>query len=772
MDIIKILILAILATIRPLQCICEESEVIYNEKFVLIITSYNPDTKRMSSFIDNFEKSLRKSNCNYHILIENMGFKGIDECHKWQTATEQVIKKYNSPNLKAIILLGQEAWISFVTLKNFKCHVPFFACFASTNGIELSSTQIDNSWEPQYIDVVERSKNIGLGGGELNKYDVEGNIQLILSFYPTIANIALITDNSYGGVSLQAFVKHEMREKFPNLNLIALDTRHYTIEEIEKKILELPKNTAILIGTWRIDKNGLYFLQSNISTIIQNSISHPVFTLSGFGLDNVAIGGKIPNYQVNASKIAEDIQKIDNQEIATLNYGITQNNYVFNSEKLKQYGINTYQLPKKSIINNNLEVQLRRTQKKNLIFGIFILTLLFLSTCLLIVSKRLKRKSLELETAKNRAEESERLKSTFLANMSHEIRTPLNAIVGFSDILANSDDNKNRTIYGNIISTNSDILLHLINDILDLSKIESHNTEFYFSDVEMTALFNDLYTTFSIKMKPQVELKCITPYQTCTVHTDQQRTTQIITNFITNAIKFTPKGSITFGYEYIDKGLKIYVTDTGIGIDKNNQDKVFGRFEKLNTFAQGTGLGLSICKAITDSLKGNIGVVSEPGKGSTFWAWIPCDLTESRKNSPLEFTKLKSKANIFNTFSKTYPSNTSILVVEDDESNFMLLNAILCNYSIERAHNGKEAVEMVAQKNYSIVLMDIKMPIMNGLEATLKIRKFNQQIPIIAVTANAFDADKEKAIGAGCNDIITKPIKSEDLHRKIMNFIS
>ena len=229
----------------------------------------------------------------------------------------------------------------------------------------------------------------------------------------------------------------------------------------------------------------------------------------------------------------------------------------------------------------------------------------------------------EALAAKEKAEQSDKLKSAFLANMSHEIRTPLNAIVGFSEMLHYTDDEKERAEYWEIISTNNNLLLTLISDILDLSKIEAGYVDLAKSEFDLADLFAELTAVYSSKMKPGVSFINESTGQSHTVILDKGRLNQILTNFINNAIKFTKEGTIKIGYAIHNQLLKVYCTDTGIGILSENRKKVFSRFEKLDNFAQGTGLGLSICKAIVDAQQGTIGVDSEINKGSTFWAEIP-----------------------------------------------------------------------------------------------------------------------------------------------------
>lgn len=234
----------------------------------------------------------------------------------------------------------------------------------------------------------------------------------------------------------------------------------------------------------------------------------------------------------------------------------------------------------------------------------------------------------ELILLRDKAEESNRLKTAFLANMSHEIRTPLNAIVGFSGLIAQAQDPKEIAEYNKVIETNNELLLQLINDILDLSKIEAGQLEFVFSDVCVSDLLIGVEQSNKYRVKEGVALVCNLPGEDCIINTEKNRITQVLSNFLTNACKFTLQGTITLGYEYIDQGLRFYVSDTGKGISKENLPNVFDRFTKFDAFVQGTGLGLSICQTIINRLGGEIGVESEEGHGSTFWFTLPCKVVK------------------------------------------------------------------------------------------------------------------------------------------------
>lgn len=366
----------------------------------------------------------------------------------------------------------------------------------------------------------------------------------------------------------------------------------------------------------------------------------------------------------------------------------------------------------------------------------------------------------QLKELKEKAELSDRLKSAFLANMSHEIRTPLNAIVGFSELMVTCDDPEEKKEYINIIQSNNELLLRLINDILDLSKIESGILERKRETFNLAKVCNELYTMIQPKItNPDVEFQMDNSGPDCWIFLDRSRLKQVWMNYLTNAVKCTKSGYIKMGYSIEREGIRIYVEDSGVGIPEELQERVFGRFQKLNEFAQGTGLGLAISRAIIEGAGGEVGFTSTPGIGSTFWAWIPCEISTQKEHTPTISLPLQHQLSL-NEIDK---KELKILIAEDNESNYSLVQHILKSYHLTHVQNGAEAVNKVREEEFDLVLMDMKMPVMGGLEATRKIREFNNRIPIIALTANAFDADRISALDAGCNEFLAKPLKKSQL---------
>ena len=395
----------------------------------------------------------------------------------------------------------------------------------------------------------------------------------------------------------------------------------------------------------------------------------------------------------------------------------------------------------------------------------------------------------ELIESKEKAETSDKLKSAFLANMSHEIRTPLNAIVGFSRIISESDNAEERREYYEIVDANNERLLQLINEILDLSKIESGIVEFTYGPVRLHTLCKEIHDAHVFRCPQGVELRFDSPDEALSIHSDKNRIFQVFSNLIGNAFKFTTEGSVSYGYKQEGERVVFYVKDTGLGIEPEKLGRVFQRFAKLNNFAQGTGLGLSICKTIIERLGGEIAVSSDVGTGTTFTFWLPLENviqdTETGTNShlpgeavgtqPSEVLPAKEETTEKEEDLRATAAGTekaTILIAEDTDSNFDLLNAILGRkYRLVRARDGMEAVTMYDEVNPDLILMDIKMPNLDGLEATRIIRQLSAEVPIIAQSAYAYEHDRNAAEEAGCNDFISKPIAQEKLKEKIKKWL-
>ena len=370
----------------------------------------------------------------------------------------------------------------------------------------------------------------------------------------------------------------------------------------------------------------------------------------------------------------------------------------------------------------------------------------------------MKNAELEIVEARIRAEESDRLKSAFLANMSHEIRTPLNAIVGFAKLIGEVETEEEKQQFIDIIDVNSELLLQLINDILDISKIEAGTLEFRFRPMNLNDLCRSELEVHKPRVKPGVELVFEERVANVEIVCDQNRLAQVISNLLNNAGKFTEEGEIRFGFDLKDGCVEFFVQDTGMGIPPEKARNIFDRFVKLNDFAAGTGLGLAISKMIVEKLDGTIGVDSEPGKGTRFHFSIPVVHRDGGKDDEQHCAAP----------GRDDGKSWVLLVAEDSDTNFRLIEAVLSRrFSLVRAHTGAEAVDMFGTVQPDAVLMDIRMPVMDGLEATRRIRSVSADVPIIAMSAYSSGSEIESARNAGCNEFLVKPLSQYSLHRAL-----
>jgi len=388
----------------------------------------------------------------------------------------------------------------------------------------------------------------------------------------------------------------------------------------------------------------------------------------------------------------------------------------------------------------------------------------------------------DLKIAKDKAEESDMLKTAFLANMSHEIRTPMNAIVGFSNLLLDPESTETeKEEYVHLINSNSDNLMNLINDIIDISIIEAGQIKITKSSVcifdtleELRLIFNqELVKVGKSQIDLKVEYNLSDPLVSLT--TDKNRFKQIFSNLISNAIKFTNKGSVIFGVKEREQNsnfFTFYVKDTGVGIPECNRESIFDRFSKFNAdddskLFSGTGLGLALCREIIELLGGNIWLESKVGKGSTFYFTLPHLL--SRDNIDLDISYVQENPTSFDFSDKT------VIIAEDVVSNYQLLRAYLfkTGINIVWAKNGFEVINYLTNnKNVDLILMDVQMPVMDGIKTIEVIRSTGNKVPVIVQTAFALTDEIEKCFSAGCNDYIVKPIRKEELMNIIYSYLS
>ena len=611
---------------------------------VLIISSYNPDARQTSGNIYDFMEEFERLGGKAPIALENMNCKSFSEAPLWKNKMEELLAKYQgkrSPVL--LVLIGQEAWTAYLSqADSIRGNVPVLAALASRNAIILPDDSVDlKTWMPNAVDFFNDFPNSSVKAGFVYEYDVEANINLIKKLYPETRNIAFVSDNSYGGVSLQAHVVEEMK-KHPELNLILLDGRTNTIYTISDKLHELPPNTALLLGTWRVDMYDGYFMRNATYTMMEAAGDVPTFSITSVGIGYWAVGGVIPSYRALGKDMAHQaVRLLQGPDSDRVEVEVIPNKIQMDSKIVKDKRLDLSSIHQPIEMVNETPSFYEQYKYHIWTVGTVLVVLLsglFVSLYFYYHTKKLKDELQESESAlreaKDRAEESSRLKSAFLANMSHEIRTPLNAIVGFSDVLASGGTSVDEQQgYVDIIKTNSDLLLRLINDILDVSRLEADRVTFTIEKCDVVPLCQQVLASVSQARKSENEFIFECDRESVDLRTDTQRLQQVIINLLSNADKFTRNGKITLKLEVDDEKrvATFSVSDTGTGIPLEKQKQVFERFEKLNEYVQGTGLGLSICKLTVEKWGGEIWVDSGYTDGARFVFTHPFEIEQPNK---------------------------------------------------------------------------------------------------------------------------------------------
>ena len=611
---------------------------------VLIISSYNPDARQTSGNIYDFMEEFERLGGKAPIALENMNCKSFSESPQWKSKMAEILDKYEGKRAPVLlVLIGQEAWAAYLSqADSIRGKFPVLTSLASRNAIILPDDSVNlKTWMPGAVDFFNDFTDSSVKAGFVYEYDVEANINLIKHLYPNTKNIAFVSDNSYGGVSLQAHVVAEMK-KHPELNLILLDGRTNTIYTISDKLHELPPNTALLMGTWRVDMYDGYFMRNATYTMMEAAGDVPTFSISSVGIGYWAIGGVTPSYRPLGKDMAyQAVRLLQGADSDRIEVEVIPNKVMMDSKivKEKRLDLSFIHQPIEMVNENPSFYEQYKYHIWTVATILVVLSAgLFVSLYFYYHTKKLKDELQESESAlrdaKDRAEESSRLKSAFLANMSHEIRTPLNAIVGFSDVLASGGSSEDEQQgYVDIIKTNSDLLLRLINDILDVSRLEADRVTFTFEECDVVPLCQRVLASVSQARKSENEFIFECDRESMDMRTDTQRLQQVIINLLSNADKFTRNGKITLGLEVDEKQREVLfsVSDTGTGIPLEKQKLVFERFEKLNEYVQGTGLGLSICKLTVEKWGGEIWV--DPGytDGARFVFTHPLDIEQPKK---------------------------------------------------------------------------------------------------------------------------------------------
>ena len=541
-------------------------------------------------------------------------------------------------------------------------------------------------------------------------------VKVLATGKPSARNYQLIWDNEIKYYKCIISKYDEEHSIFQYRDITGRSVVRLKLEKKQKDLCEIEK--AGRIGLWSYDSSTRVFTYSGYTQIFCNDEERKEISLDKY------LGSIHPDDKSRFRQWLEEYLENDNAG-DTLNYKLLMEGKIINM-RVKAYHKETY------TDRTLLEGYIQNTSE--------------------IVSK---------------AEHSSQLKSAFLANMSHEIRTPLNAILGFSRIIAETDNAEERLQYYDIVEKNNMRLQELINEILDLSKIESGMMEFNYAPVYLHTLCEDVKSTYRFRCQADVELIFEESDPLLATSTDRNRLFQVFSNLIGNATKFTSKGFISFGYKRTDNEIEFHVTDTGSGISADKISKIFDRFIMANNQVQGTGLGLYISKIIIDKLGGKIGVQSQEEVGTTFTFTVPYIPVNGEVRKKEESAVGATECGL-----EVPHRGITILVAEDYQNNYDLIAAMIGKlYKLVHARDGMEAIQLYDEYKPDLILMDIKMPNIDGLDATRTIREMSADIPIIAVSAYAYDKDKAAAIESGCNEFLTKPIAADLLKMTINKYL-
>jgi signal transduction histidine kinase len=622
---------------------------------ILFISAYSTDSKYINDAVVSFVDTYTQLHGHCTPVVEGLNCRTVNQLPGLMDETRSILEKHT--DVKLVILMGPEAWVSYFSLTDSVYRAMPVFCVMSQRYLatmRIPEMPVINRTDNKIhkVDALDVMKDFNVQMCYYYDYGVKEDVQLIRNYFPNTEHIAIISDNSYGGYCHRRTVDDVLTASFPEYDVIHIDGRRMSMDEALQSVGSLPTHTAALLCIWRYDKEQVTFLNNAQYAFKHVNDDLPVFSLTGTGIESWAIGGCVPKYYQIGSEMAELAFSLIDRPDSWKGPVIKQlgNEYKLDMNQLKEWNLLGAKQPAKvSYINMTLSLRdVLSVYKWSFIICIVLFACMLIAlTVSLIYSYRnnklkksllkseeqLKREKDELiksenalRIARDESEEASRMKSTFVSNMSHEIRTPLNAILGFSNILIDeTQDREDLKEYVHIIHQNSDILLKLINDILDISRLEANKQEFQFEAYDIVPYCQSIVATIQARALEGVEVKLNYGGDDLIIVTDIVRLQQILINLMGNAVKFTNQGSIELALkpDFEQQQLTVWVTDTGRGIPLEEQQHVFERFRKLDSNVQGTGLGLTICQMTVKRLGGEIGIDSTYTNGTRFIFRIP-----------------------------------------------------------------------------------------------------------------------------------------------------
>ncbi len=597
------------------------------KNYILLISSYNPEAWRMSQTIADFEDTYFANGGKANCVVRTMDCKSYSESSQWTSRLNQLLdNQFEVAPPSLIVFLGQEAWASYLSLpvKNKISKIPVICGLVSSQYTILPQFDIEtSSYSPILRDVQVDGYPSDLRGGIFYEYAGKENIEMLKKCFPYSNKIAFISDNTYGGVTMKAIFRDAIKE-YKNLGVEYIDGRDLSLEKALDCIYNLDNQTCIMVGTWRIGLGGEYFMHNATYMMQEISLNIPCMSMASVGMGYWALGGCIPDYRAQGkqlAKIALNIEKGKDNEVCIIP-SVKKVDY----NAISKYNLTSSNIPDGTkIVNRPRGIMEKYFWQVTIGVSVLCVLVIALIVCLIYYfrSRRLGR---YLKVAKEKAEESDRMKTAFLANISHEIRTPLNSIVGFSSVLQEEDvEREDQMHYLDLIQLNSDLLLRLINDVLDLSRLESGRVKLRYAPIDIIQIAEQTFISVQQAMNNGNHFYMKSSYENCIVLADQQRLQQVLMNILNNANKFTRDGKVLFEIYPSKEQQEIVfaISDTGAGIPLEKQTLVFERFEKLNELSSGTGLGLSICQMLVKMWNGRIWIEQEYTEGAKFCFTIP-----------------------------------------------------------------------------------------------------------------------------------------------------